>query len=330
MSRSVRVRFWVTFILAIPVIGGHCCAQVTKVNTEDLMDAALDMKKAAATADKLSPDGSKYCHWGIATLDASDLDLAVSRFLLSHGSQVVPDDISASKMWHVSLVADELINQLEMRLQECNLGMRLNRDIYNVAVAGKPMLSKLQDAKNRFVRQAFQQTEWQELSHAKLFFPRKPDVTDNGLSDPAVAASEILGASLEVRGAWEGASKVVIEADATKECLRFGPSDKGIEPVELDKLIDRISRVRSGSYIPAADMWLVSITTDTPKLAVRYVLEACGYNALWKKKAKKVADTAVDSDHRLKAAVAKLNALALKQTEWEEQAFQRQTMILEQ
>ena len=85
-----------------------------------------------------------------------------------------------------------------------------------------------------------------------------------------------------------------------------------------------------GSYVPAADMWLVAITTETPRLAVQYALEACGYNALWKKKAKRVADAAVGSDHRLKAAVAKLNALALKQTEWEEQAFQKQTMIQEQ
>jgi hypothetical protein len=330
MFRSVRVRFGVTFILAIFAIGVDCCAQISKVNAEDLMDSVLDMKKAAAIADKLTPDGSKYCHWGVASFDASDLDSVVSRLLLSHGS-VVPDEISASKMWRVSLVADDLIDQLEMRLQDCNLGMRLSPDIHSVAIAGKPVLSKLQDAKHRFARQAFQQTEWQEWSHAKLFFPSKPDTANNRLGAPAVGVNEILGASLEVRGAWEDASKVIIEATDTKECLTFGPSDKRIEAVELDKLIDRVSSVSPpGSYVPAADMWLVAITTETPRLAVQYALEACGYNALWKKKAKRVADAAVGSDHRLKAAVAKLNALALKQTEWEEQAFQKQTMIQEQ
>jgi hypothetical protein len=122
----------------------------------------------------------------------------------------------------------------------------------------------------------------------------------------------------------------VIEADTTKECIRFGPSDKRIELVELNKLIDRVSRVsRSGSYIPAADMWLVAITAETPKLAVQNAISACGYYALWKKKAKKVADAALDSDQRLKAAVAKFDALALKQTEWEEQVFQKQAIIEE-
>ena len=159
MLRSVHMKFWATFILAIFAVGVRCCAQVTKVSPEDLMDTVLDMKKAAATADKLAPDGLKYCHWGIAPIDATDLDSAVSRFLLNNGSQVVPEDISASKIWRVSLVADDLINQLEIRLQGCNLGMRLNRGIYDVAVAVKPVLSKLQEAKYKFARQAFQQTE---------------------------------------------------------------------------------------------------------------------------------------------------------------------------
>jgi hypothetical protein len=312
-------------------IGIQCVAQVGKVNTQDLMDVVLDMKKAATTADKLAPDGSKYCNWGFAALDASNLDSAVSRFLLKRGSEVVPDDISASKMWRVSFIVDDLVNQLQLRLQECNLGMRLNRGIYDVAVAGKPVLSNLQDAQHRFARQAFQQTEWQEWNHAKLFFPDDRHVADSGLGVSPVDAKEILAASLEVRGAWDEASKVVIQADNTKECLRFGPPDKRLDPVELDKLIGRISHVPgSDSSIRAADMWLVAITAETPKIAVQNALSACGYFALWKKKAKKVADSAVDIDRRLKAAITKFDALALKQTEWEEQVAQLQEMIQEQ
>jgi hypothetical protein len=327
MLRTLGARFLLTFIPTILAIDGLCPAQVTKVNTGDLMDTVMDMKKAAATADKFSPDGSKYCHWGVATLDASDLDSAVSRFLLSRGSQVVPDDISASKMWHVGLVADDLINQFEFRLQECNLGMRLNPDIHSVAVIGKPVLSKLQDAERRFAEQAFQQTEWQEWKYIKPLFPNRSYGASDGLGAPGAEASEILTASLAVREAWEAASRVVIEAETTKECVRFGPLHKD-EPVELNKLIDRLSSVpRSGSYILSSDIWLVTITTESPELAVQYALEACGPFALWKKKAKKVADAAVDSDHRLKAAVAKFNALALKQTEWEEQVFQKEGTI---
>jgi hypothetical protein len=316
----------VSITLSISV---QCLAQVTKLNADDLMDIVFDMKKAAATADKLASDGSKYCHWGVAPLDATDLDTAVSRFLLRHGSQV-PDDISASKMWHVSFVADDLINQLEMRLQECNLGMRLNRGIYDVAVAGKPVLSKLQDAKFKFAGQAYLQTIWQESNHAKLLFHGKPDSADGGLGAPAVDAKEILSASLEIREAWESVRKAVATAAITKDCLPFDPPDKLIEGVELDKLIDRLSRVsHSESYIPAADMWFVAITAERPKIAVQNALASCGYYALWKKKAKKVTDAALDSDQRLKAALSKFDALALRQTEWEEQVFQDQAIIQE-
>jgi hypothetical protein len=77
-------------------------------------------------------------------------------------------------------------------------------------------------------------------------------------------------------------------------------------------------------------MWLVAISANNQKLTTQFTLEACGYYALWKKKAKKVADAASDSDQRLKAAVTKFNALALKQTEWEERVFQNQATIQEQ
>jgi hypothetical protein len=332
MLKGVSVRFLVKFILtcAVAVGGRPCPAQVTKLNTEDLMDTVWDMKKAAATADKLSPDGSKYCHWGTATLDASDLDLAVFRFLLNRGSQVVIDDISASMMWHVSLVADDLINQLEFRLQECNLGMRLNRGSHDIAVASKDVLSKLRDANFKFAGQAYLQTVWQEEgNHAKLLSPNKPDPTNTGT--PAVDTTQILGASREVREAWESANKVATEADATRQCLPFGPTDKRIEPVELDKLIERVSSLAPfGSYVPASEMWLVAISANNQKLTTQFTLEACGYYALWKKKAKKVADAASDSDQRLKAAVTKFNALALRQTEWEERVFQNQATIQEQ
>lgn len=316
--------------LTLLAIGVQCRGQVVRVNASDLMDIVFDMKSAAVTADRIASDGSKYCPWGVAPLNASDLDRAVSRFLLNNGSRV-PDDISASKMWRVSFVADDLINQLESGLQDCNRGMRLNRSIYDVAVAGKPVLSKLQDAKFKFVRQAYQQTEWQEWNHVKLLFPSKSDGVSDGPGAPAVDANEILGVSLELREAWESASKVVIEADATKECLGYGPSDKRNEPIELNKLIDRVSHVsRSGAYIPAADMWLVAITAETQKLAVQYSLASCGYYAIWKKKAKRVTNEASDSQQRLKVALTKFDSLALRQTEWEERVFEKQALIQEQ
>lgn len=286
-------------LLALMILapGVQCLAQVAKVNADDLMDIVFEMKKAAATADKLAPDGSKYCRWGITQLDSSDLDSAVSRFLLSRGS-IVPDDISASKMWHVSLVAEDLINQLEMGLQECNLGLRLSRGAHSVAVAGKPVLWKLIDAKRRFAREAYQQTAWQERNHGR------PEEAGEGLGAPGVDGNGILGVSLEIREAWEGASRAMSEAETTKECARTESPGKRDEPVELNKLINRLSGASpSGSYIPAADMWLVGITAQTQRLAVTVALEACSYYAVGKKNAERVATALFHSYQRLRAAL---------------------------
>ena len=87
--------------LAISIISLQCAAQVSKVSSENIMDVVFDMKKASEAVDKLASDMSKYCRWGIASLDTSDLDVAISRFLLNHGSQV-PETVLASKMWRVS------------------------------------------------------------------------------------------------------------------------------------------------------------------------------------------------------------------------------------
>src|ERR1022692_4310827 len=112
LGTAVFVAVLITSTICIP-----CVAQATRINADDLMDSAFDMKKSAERADKLASDGSKYCGWGIASIDASDLSDAISRFLLSHGSSV-PETVLASKMWRVSFVAKDLTNQLEMGLEQ--------------------------------------------------------------------------------------------------------------------------------------------------------------------------------------------------------------------
>src|SRR5207245_8911403 len=89
-----------------------CTAQVVKANSEAIMDAAFEMKKAAEQADKLDPDGRKHCGWGISSTDASDLNDAISRFLLNHRIQV-PEKLPASTLWHVSFVAGCRIHNLK-------------------------------------------------------------------------------------------------------------------------------------------------------------------------------------------------------------------------
>jgi hypothetical protein len=128
--------------IAVSIASLQCAAQVSKVTSEDLMDAAFDMKKASEAADKLASDGSKYCRWGIASLDTSDLEVAISRFLLNHGSHV-SENVSASKMWRVSFVAGDIINHLAMGASECDLKLRYSDDARSVALAASSALLKL-------------------------------------------------------------------------------------------------------------------------------------------------------------------------------------------
>src|SRR5271170_4549876 len=111
----MTIRFTVT--LALFSLGFGATAQdvahVREVSADEIMDAALDMRRAAEQADKLGADGAKYCNWSVASLDASDLDAAISRFLLNHGSRV-PETIPASKVWRVSFVAGDMVHQLAM------------------------------------------------------------------------------------------------------------------------------------------------------------------------------------------------------------------------
>jgi hypothetical protein len=307
-----------------------CLAQDSRVDTDELMDIVFDLKKAAATADKVAADGHKYCHWGIPLLDVSDVDSAVSRFLLNHGSRV-PDDILASNLWRFSGVAEDLVNQFEAGWQDCNRGAVLSRNISDVADSGRAVLSKLEDTKFEFDGQAYLQTTRQEWKYLRPLFDRFPGADDR-LGAPGADAHEVLGAARELREAWDGASKAVIEAAATKDCQRYDGSGQTEEPRDLDKLIGRLSSTSgSRSYVPASDIWfVVAITTPEQTLNVQHALTSCNYYAIWRKKAKKVADRASDAEHRLKVAAAKLEALAFKQTEWEEQLFQQKGSIREQ
>jgi hypothetical protein len=73
-------------------------------------------------------------------------------------------------------------------------------------------------------------------------------------------------------------------------------------------------------------MWVVAIEADTTKLEIAITLESCVYFAAEKKDANKVATEALRVYQLLKAAVTKLDLLALQQTQWEE-GTQKQVVI---
>ena len=99
---------------------------------------------------------------------------------------------------------------------------------------------------------------------------------------------------------------------------------------ELAKLIDYMARVPHTSYIPAANMWSVLTEANLAELEVTITLGQCEYYAAEKKQARNLATEALHAYHRLRAAIAKFDALSLQQTEYEEQMAQKQPVVQEQ
>lgn len=325
IPRSTNVLVIVLWTIAA---GGHCAAQIAKVSSDDIMDAAFDMKKAAEQADKLDSDGRKHCGWGIASADASDLSDAISRFLLNHGSRV-RENVPASKMWRVSFAAGDLIHRLAVGQSECILKLRYSDDARSVDVAASAIIMKFTTAKERFDALAYQQTRWQEQNTLQM-----GDNARAAKGDPPaimeVGSERTLSAAHDIKQAAEAAGKVTTEAATTSGCLR-SPS-KLPDLTELTKLIEYLEHApHSPSHIPAANMWgVINGEVSVAQLDILITIQACSPYAGEKKKARNVATEALQAYHRLTAAIASFDVLALQQTEWEEQTSERQAVVQEQ
>jgi hypothetical protein len=311
-------------VICLSIASLQCLAQASKVSSDDVMDAAFDMKKASEAADKLAGDGSKYCKWGTSSMDTSDLDVAISRFLLNRGSQV-PENISASKMWHVSIVAGDLVHQLAMGSLGCDLRLRLSEDNRRVALAVSSTLLHFMLARTRFNDLAYRQTIWQEQNseEAKTPEPQEPK---------KVPADRILIAAREMKDAAEAASSRLAASETTPACLHTSSPSKATDLAELTKLIDYMThQSHSDSTIPAANMWGVGREADAAQIDVIGILGACAPYAGEKKAAGKIVAESIPVYHRLSEAIATFDALALRQTEWEEQtSVQSQHVLKEQ
>jgi hypothetical protein len=304
-------------------------AQVGKVSPEDVVDGALDMKRASEKADKLIPDGTKYCKWGVASLDTSDLEVAISRSLLNHGSNV-PEKIPASKMWRVSLVAADIINQFAMNVSECDLRLRSSDQARAVFLSASPALERLITVRTRFDELAYQQTRWQEQSTQA---PRNDEVPDPPGAGK-LATGEILAAAREMKEAAEAAGRVTATSRKNSACIHADNQGKAPDFTDLTKLIDymiAVSGSNSTSTIPAANMWGVSSAGDAAQVDILLTLEGCSTYAGEKKEARSAATESLQVYHRLTAAIAAFDALALRQTEWEEKcAALSESVIREQ
>ena len=269
------------------------------------MDAAFQLKNAAVAADKLAVGGSRFCNWSMPIIDSSDLENAISRFLLNNGTRV-PENIPGSKMWHVSLVAADLVHQLSLDTTECYLKIRYSDDARSVGQAAFSRLTKLVAARSTFGELAYRQTKWQEQ--------------DAALSRPQVAAkvdpASVRTAAHEVKESAEAARQLMAELNRTPGCLHHDPPLEPPELTNLTALIDYLEHTpHLPKYIPAANMWGVTGEAEAMQLGIVDTMRLCSPNADDKKKARILATNSLGAYHRLSKAIATFEVLALQQVE---------------
>lgn len=311
-------------------VSAPCAAQVHKVSSEEIMDAALDMRRAAEQADKLTQPGEKYCKWGAASLDASELDTAISRFLLNH-TLTVPENIAASQMWRVDVVAEGLVHQLTLGASQCAADIRHSDDAHSAFDSASSILIKMIAARLKLYNLARQQTRWQEESTSQQ--TRSTDAADpySGRSQGAMRAEprEVLSAAREIEESGEAAAKVTAKAANRKECLRAAPVPLSL--TFLNELIAGIGHTpQLPSYILASNMWDANEEAFAARVDIFSTMEGCLVYAGERKRARDLAGEALQAYHRLRTAIATLSVLALQQTEWEEQNARKQPDIREQ
>jgi hypothetical protein len=325
MNKTFRT---VTIFLAIsmPIANGvNCIAQGRKVSPEQILDAAMQLKRAVESADRIEPDGVKYCKWQGQTLKSSDLSDTISRFLLSHSSQV-PESIPASKMWRVSFMADDIMHQLYVGESQCSMQIRYTSEARSTHRALLARIEETANATVQFKTLAYRQTKWMEQT--KVGSPSDlltEQDRDTSLGMPHISADELLVALHELRDATDIAQSVTAKAEATDGCMHFGGAPDS-NPSYVVKLIDYLVQAPQGkTHIPASNIWSVARDGDTEQLGISLTMSACLPFIVEKKKARKPADEAFDAYVRLSKANAQVKILALRQTEWEEQ-----TSVLEQ
>jgi hypothetical protein len=204
------------------------------------------------------------------------LDVAISRFLLNHGSQV-PETVLASKMWLVSFVAGDIIHHLAASSSQCDLGRRY-RNGARMSEAASSVLMRLFLARSKFNELAYQQTRWQEQESGNV------EQNESSLNSHAtkVDPDEILSAAREMKEAAEASVKVAAEAETAAVCFH-SDSKVALDLTNLDKLVDMARTPHS--YIRAANMWGVTVMeANAAQLDLINALTACSVYAVEKNK----------------------------------------------
>jgi len=289
-------------------------SQETEVSPEDAMDVAFEMKKAAERADELQADGAKYCGWGKARVDASDLDVAISH-LLDRG-RLVPEHMSGSKMWRASFVATDLIRQLDIGGTGCALRERYSGGAHGLFGEYVSVSERLRSLTFKFDQLAARQTLWQE--EANLGNLRESQQGDSGTLK--VQLRSVLAAAREMMEAAKAAEKLTEESERVSGCVLGDRPTSDLKA--LIALIGDLSRGPNDYLLLASNMRAANLDGEIAEMGIITALQTCAPYAAEKKKARIMAEQALGAYHRLVKSIVEFEPLIVRQAEWEEQMVQ--------
>jgi hypothetical protein len=296
-----------------------------KVSSDEIMETVSDIKRAAELSDKIEQAGGQTCRWGLATVDASDIDKGISRFLLKHGP-TVPDAIAVSKMLRVRSIVDEMAHQLAVGVLMCALSS--DNDAARAAFAsGKAVLVKLLEAEGTLDGLACRQAMWEEGTRFRELTAAESLNDHQTEKAEEVVPQQVLAAAREMRAAAQDAERVTIRASNAKGCqLPDKSSPPGI--AHLDEVIGHIENPPPQSRgLTASEMWCTTLIAPAVQLDIWSTALACLPSFASKKKGQTVGDEAFQAYKRLTRAIWAFDALALQQMEWEEATAQTEHEI---
>ena len=287
--------------------------------SDDIARAALEMKKAAEAADRLEPNGEQVCNWAAPVATSSDMEQAIARYLVAPSSSI-PENIRASRLWRVSLVASDITNRLRVRVSECATILRYEGNTRSTYVKASEALAALESAQEKFDNLAFEKTLQQEEVTAS-----NQRAAEAGGQPPRIiggVASDALTAAEETKRAAEFAGNVTDQAAANGGCTKFtvGAKRSGSLP-NLSALIDGLThKSQPPSHALGVEMWLATRDAKAEQIRVFMAMEACAVDVGEKKGSRNLAAKSLEAYSRLTKATAALQLLALRETELEEQA----------
>src|ERR1700676_215326 len=148
-------------LLAAMLIHEFAVAQIEQVSSEDILQAALKLEKAAESSDAFNDDAVRYCQCSKAKTAVHDLQKVISDNLAQPKSPI-HKSILASSIWRVADVADVMEFGVGLDLTSCTHYFNSDYRAQKTAMLGLGAYSDLSAAKVGLQKLALQQTMWQE------------------------------------------------------------------------------------------------------------------------------------------------------------------------